>query len=339
MRGKGSADDMNIREKTESIEATVLSKNAALSIRTKGREKPEAKCDIRTEFQRDRDRIIHCNSFRRLKHKTQVFLSPLGDHYRTRLTHTLEVSQIARTIARALRLNEDLTEAIALGHDLGHTPFGHAGERALNEICPFGFEHAAQSVRVVSLLEKDGRGLNLTYEVKNGIACHTSGRAQTLEGRAVKLADKVAYINHDIEDAVRAGILTPNDLPYNCVYVLGRTKNERITTVINSVIENSGEDIAMSPQVEKAHTELKKFMFESLYTNEIAKGEEGKAESLVKTLFSYFLEHQDKLPDNYKKIDENMGAERAVCDYIAGMSDVYAVNLFKSLFIPNAWTL
>lgn len=330
---------MNVRERTETVEATTLGLHATLAMRTKGRDRPEAKDSLRTDFQRDRDRIIHSNSFRRLKHKTQVFLSPQGDHYRTRLTHTLEVSQIARTIARALRLNEDLAEAIALGHDLGHTPFGHAGERALNEICSFGFEHAKHSVRVVSLLEKGGQGLNLTYEVKNGIACHTDGVADTLEGQVVKYADKIAYINHDIEDAIRAEVLRPTDLPYDCVYVLGRTKNQRISTVVNSIIENSEDAIVMAPEVEKAHLELRKFMFDSLYTNPIAKGEEGKAQSLVKMLFSYFMENEDKLPEIYKEIESNVGTERAVCDYIAGMSDVYATNLFKSLFIPNAWTV
>lgn len=330
---------MTIRERTEANEALVLSPNAALSSRTKGRLHPQEKCNIRTDYQRDRDRIIHCNSFRRLKHKTQVFLSPQGDHYRTRLTHTLEVSQIARTISRALRLNEDLTEAIALGHDLGHTPFGHAGERVLDRLCSFGFEHSKQSVRVVSTLEKGGKGLNLTYEVKNGIVCHTNGKAQTLEGRVVKLADKLAYINHDIEDAIRGGILSESELPFECVYVLGRTKNERITTVINSVIENSTDDIVMAPDVEKAHLELRSFLFENLYTDSLAKTEESKAEILVEQLFEYFMRNNSKLPQIYKMIEEKDGTERAVCDYIAGMSDVYATDLYKSLFIPTAWNL
>lgn len=328
---------MNVREKTEMIEASTLSEYAALSMRTKGRIRPDTLCDIRTEYQRDRDRIIHCNAFRRLKHKTQVFLAPQGDHYRTRLTHTLEVSQIARTIARALRLNEDLTEAIALGHDLGHTPFGHAGERALNEVCPFGFSHSMQSVRVVSFLEKDGKGLNLTYEVKNGIACHTDGKAATLEGRVVKLSDKVAYVNHDIEDAVRAGLLSPSELPYDCLYILGRTKSERITTIVRSVIEHSSDDICMAPEVEKAHLALRQFLFDTLYINPIAKGEEGKAQDVVKAMYAHFAAHPEKMPAFYRQIAEQSSNERAACDYIAGMSDSYAVKIYKDLFIPKGW--
>ena len=330
---------MTVREKTEMIEVSTLSEHAALSIRSRGRLRPETPCEIRTDFQRDRDRILHCNAFRRLKHKTQVFLAPQGDHYRTRLTHTLEVSQIARTMARALRLNEDLTEAISLGHDLGHTPFGHAGERALDAMCSFGFKHYLQSVRVVHCLEKDGAGLNLTYEVKNGIACHTNADADTLEGRIVKLADVVAYINHDIEDAIRAGVLEQNELPFDCLYVLGRTKNERISTVIRSVIECSGDDIRIDPRVEKAHLALKDFMFESVYTNPIAKGEEGKAQDMLKSLFEYFVKSPERLPDFYQSVAEQSGAERAVCDYIAGMSDVYAVSLYKDLFIPKSWSV
>lgn len=331
---------MTLREQAMKTEEQLLSPYATLSKYSKGRLVPETPCDIRTDFCRDRDRIIHCNSFRRLKHKTQVFLSPLGDHYRTRLTHTLEVSQIARTIARALRLNEDLTEAIAMGHDLGHTPFGHAGERALNEICPLGFRHALHSVRVVQLLERDGKGLNLTYEVKNGISCHSgSSVAATLEGRVVKLADKVAYINHDIEDAIRAGILSTEDIPFNCTYVLGRTKSERISTIIHSVVEHSGDDIRMSPAVQEAHNALKKFMFDYVYFDPTAKAEEGKAEEMVKTLYEYYVRHAEELPEFYRDIAERSGEDRAVCDYIAGMTDVYAVELFKKLFLPKSWTL
>ena len=330
---------MTIREETEALEAQYLSPYAVLSSRSKGRQREETPCDIRTEFCRDRDRIIHSNAFRRLKHKTQVFLSPTGDHYRTRLTHTLEVSQIARTISRALRLNEDLTEAIALGHDLGHTPFGHAGERALREVCSFDFQHALHSVRVVDVLEKDGRGLNLTYEVRNGIACHSlDAVASTLEGRVVKLADKVAYINHDIEDAVRAGVLTPSDIPYQCTYILGRSKSERISTIIHSVIRASEDNIRMDPVVAEAHESLKKFMFEQVYTNPIAKSEEGKAEDVVKTLFRWFAERPEKLPDFYGGIAEKEGAERAVCDYIAGMTDGYAVRLYEQMFVPRSWS-
>ena len=329
---------MTIRESYEELEKQILSEYAALSSRTKGRVIYETPCDLRTEFARDRDRIIHCNAFRRLKHKTQVFLAPAGDHYRTRLTHTLEVAQIARTISRALRLNEDLTEAIALGHDLGHTPFGHAGERALNEIFSGGFKHALHSVRVVELLEKDGKGLNLTYEVKNGIACHSlTATADTLEGRVVKLSDKVAYINHDIEDAIRAGVLTEEEIPYRCAYVLGRTKSARISTIIHSVIENSGDDIRMGREVLSAHEELRTFMFDQVYKNPTAKAEEGKAQEVVKTLYRFFAEHPEKLTGFYRVIAEKEGAERAACDYIAGMTDGYAVELFEELFVPRSW--
>lgn len=329
---------MTFREQAEEFERQLLSPYAVLSSRSRGRLRPEQPCDIRTDFCRDRDRIIHCNSFRRLKHKTQVFLSPMGDHYRTRLTHTLEVAQIARTISRALRLNEDLTEAIALGHDLGHTPFGHAGERALNEVCPAGFQHALHSVRVVHALERDGKGLNLTYEVKNGIACHSlNAVAATLEGRVVKLSDKVAYINHDIEDALRAGVLAVEDIPYQCTYILGRTKSERISTIIHSVIRNSSDEIRMDPAIWDAHSQLKRFMFEQVYRNPVAKAEEGKAEEVVKTLYRYFVKRPGELPGFYRGIAEKEGADRAVCDYIAGMTDGYAVELFEKLFVPRSW--
>ncbi len=331
---------MTVRERLLTAEQNSLSEHAQLSCRSRGRAREEEPCPYRTDFQRDRDRIIHCNSFRRLKHKTQVFLSPLGDHYRTRLTHTLEVSQIARTIARALRLNEDLTEAISMGHDLGHTPFGHAGERALNEVTPFGYKHYLQSVRVVHCLEKDGAGLNLTYEVKNGIACHSANlTAATLEGRIVKISDKVAYINHDIEDAIRAGVLSEADLPWDAVYVLGRRKSERLTTIISSIVENSSDDIRMAPEVYKAHRILQDFMFDSVYTNPIAKGEEGKAEDTIKKLYEHFCKHPEKLPGFYRQIAERDGAERAVCDYISGMTDQYAVGMFKELYIPKSWNL
>lgn len=329
---------MTIREQTEELERMTLSPRAVLSSESRGRTRPEEPCDLRTDFCRDRDRIIHCNSFRRLKHKTQVFLSPMGDHYRTRLTHTLEVAQIARTIARALRLNEDLTEAIALGHDLGHTPFGHAGERALAAVCPLGFQHALHSIRVVETLEKDGKGLNLTYEVKNGIACHSlDSTAETLEGRVVKLSDKAAYINHDIEDALRAGVLAAEDIPYQCVYVLGRTKSERISTIIHSVIANSGEEIKMAPDVQEAHSQLRSFMFEQVYKNPIAKSEEGKAEEIIKLLYRHFAEHPVELPPFYRNIAEREGNDRAACDYIAGMTDSYAVEQFERLYVPRSW--
>ena len=331
---------MTVRTLLMEEEKSRLSQYALLSCDSRGRLKEEEPCPYRTEFQRDRDRIIHCNSFRRLKHKTQVFLSPQGDHYRTRLTHTLEVSQIARTIARALRLNEDLTEAISMGHDLGHTPFGHAGERALNEVTPFGYKHYLQSVRVVHRLEKEGMGLNLTYEVKNGIACHSAELiASTLEGRIVKISDKVAYINHDIEDAIRAGVLSEADLPWVAVYVLGRTKSERLSTIISSIVENSDEDIRMAPEVYKAHRVLQDFMFESVYTNPIAKGEESKAEDTVKKLYSHYCKYPEKLPTFYRGVAAQDGVERAVCDYISGMTDQHAIGVFKELYLPKSWNL
>ena len=329
-----------IREDYEERERQYLSPYACLSAETRGRVRPLTPCEIRTEFQRDRDKILHSNSFRRLKDKTQVFLSPLGDHYRTRLTHTLEVSQIARTIARALRMNEDLTEAIALGHDLGHTPFGHAGERALNRLRPYGFRHTIQSVRVVDHIENNGKGLNLTYEVKNGIACHSDHvpEAQPLEGRIVRIADKVAYINHDIEDAIRGGVLTESDLPYDCVYVLGRTKSARLTTIIKSVVENSSDDIRMSREVFLAHSRLKAFMFEMVYTNSNAKEEEERAEGIVQALFEHYCRHPHQLPILYRRMAEEYGTESAVCDYVAGMTDQFAVDCFKGLYVPKFWT-
>ena len=329
-----------IRKEIERMEETLLSPYAAKASGSRGRVREETPCELRTCFQRDRDRIIHCNAFRRLKHKTQVFLSPQGDHYRTRLTHTLEVSQIARTIARALSLNEDLTEAIALGHDLGHTPFGHAGERTLNKLCQHGFHHSLQSVRVVDHIEKDGAGLNLTYEVKNGIACHSDNvpQAATLEGRVVRIADKVAYINHDIEDAVRAGVLRDSDLPYDCVYVLGRTKSARISTIIHSIVKHSDDDIRMAPEVLDAHLRLQKFMFEAVYRNPDAKSEEGKAEEIVAALYRHYMKDPAKLPEMYRPIMARFGEEEAVCDHVAGMTDQYAVELYKELFIPKFWT-
>jgi dGTPase len=330
---------MTVREQIEITEVGILSKYACTSIDEAGtqRDTPEDKCPYRTEFQRDRDRILHCNSFRRLKRKTQVFLSPVGDHYRTRLTHTLEVAQIARTIARGMRMNEDLTEAIALGHDLGHSPFGHCGEKTLNEICPYGFKHYMQSVRVVEKLEKKGKGLNLTHAVRNGIECHTNLVADTKEGNIVRLADTIAYINHDIEDSIRAGILKPNDLPMDCVRVLGNTKTKRITTLIASVIEHGPYEIDFAPEIRKAHDALKSFMFAKVYTNPAAKQEEQKAELLVKKLYAYFIENSRLLPDEYRVIMKETDADRAVCDYISGMSDEYAVDLYTELFVPKFW--
>ncbi len=331
---------MNVREKTLEIEEKTLSPYGMLCKNTKGRKRPEDECPIRTAYQRDRDRIIHCNAFLRLKQKTQVFLSPVGDHYRTRLTHTFEVSQIARTIARGLRLNEDLTEAISLGHDLGHTPFGHAGERALNEIFPGGFKHYRQSLRVVDVIEKNGKGLNLTYEVRNGIVCHTTGtEASTLEGRVVKLADKIAYINHDIEDAVRAGVIKETDIPEEILKVLGRSKSDRINTLVISVIENSGRDITFDMDTEIAFENLHSFMFANVYTNPVCKSEESKAMDMIKRLYEYFTKNPETLPGEYAVIRDRDGAERAACDYIAGMTDHYAVKTYTNLFVPNSWTM
>ena len=328
-----------VRERIQANERLILSNRAMLSENSEGRKRPEAECPMRTCFQRDRDRIIHCRSFRRLKHKTQVFLSPEGDHYRTRLTHTLEVAQIARTISRALMLNEDLTEAIALGHDLGHTPFGHAGERALNEVYEPGFKHFLQSGRVVEKLEKNGKGLNLTAEVIDGIICHTVGtEAKTIEGRVVKLSDKIAYINHDIDDAFRAGVLKDGDIPKDIEEILGNSKSKRINTLVTSVIENGSEKIGMDEAIGAAFERLNKFMFDNVYTNPVCKGEEGKAEDLVKRLFYYFAENPEKLPPEYAAIWEEEGAERAACDYIAGMTDQYAMQMFYDLFVPFVWS-
>lgn len=297
---------------------------------------------MRTPFQRDIDRIVYSKAFRRLKHKTQVFLQPEGDHYRTRMTHTLEVNRIARTIARALALNEDLTEAIALGHDLGHTPFGHAGERALSALMPGGFAHYQQSVRVVERLEKNGEGLNLTWEVRNGILCHTKGApAATLEGQVVRLADHIAYINHDIEDALRGGIIYPMDIPLEISGVLGFTHGSRIDALVQDAIEASqGQpSIRQTLQVEQAMLALKDFMFANVYTNPLAKGEEGKAQDMLAMLFEYYSKNPDELPGDFQSIRAEEGVDRAVCDYIAGMTDPFAVERFKELYIPMGWTV
>lgn len=327
------------REKTELLEEMNLSPFACKSINSKGREYPEEQCPLRTVFQRDRDRIIHSKSFRRLKHKTQVFLSPVDDHYRTRLTHTLEVAQIARTIARALSVNEDLTEAVALGHDLGHTPFGHAGERVLNDISSCGFHHYEQSVRVVERLEKDGCGLNLTYEVRNGIICHTEGRqADTVEGRIVRIADRIAYINHDIDDAVRAGVISLDDIPSKYREVLGDRTSSRINTMILSVAENThGGELKMSGEVEECYLGLHDWMYQHVYNNPYAKSEERKIPNIIKSLFGYYVENTDVLPDDLRAIAENEGAERAAIDYIAGMTDNFAIEAYQALFIPKSW--
>ena len=333
---------MSLREQIQAREEAVLSPLACRSSQSRGRSRSEEECDIRTPFQRDVDRIVYSKAFRRLKHKTQVFLQPEGDHYRTRMTHTLEVSRIARTMARALFLNEDLTEAIALGHDLGHTPFGHAGERLLDEVMPDGFAHYRQSVRVVERLEKGGEGLDLTWEVRNGIACHTKGPdAATLEGQIVRLADHIAYINHDIEDALRGGIIYPMDIPLEISNVLGFTHSARINKLVSDAVRASrGQtEIKQSPEVGEAMLALKSFMFDSVYTNPMAKGEEGKAQDMLRSLFDYYRNHPDELPSDFQAIRVEEGADRAVCDYIAGMTDPFAVERFKELFIPKGWTV
>ncbi|MEG0304621.1 MAG: deoxyguanosinetriphosphate triphosphohydrolase [Oscillospiraceae bacterium] len=329
---------MTIRETTEQIERNTFSPYAMLSANSKGRKTPEEQCPLRPVFQRDKDRIIHCKSFRRLKQKTQVFLSPEGDHYRTRLTHTLEVSQIARTIARALRLNEDLAEAISLGHDLGHTPFGHAGERALNALNPEGFMHYEQSARVVEHLENGGKGLNLTYEVIDGIICHTKGAfAKTREGCIVRYADHIAYMNHDIEDAITAGVLCAEDIPSDITKVLGNTKSRRITTMITDMVAHGGESIAFSPVINEQYIALKNFMYNTVYVDKIAKKEELKVEKLIAELYEYFCKNTDALPQFYREIYEAEGMHRAVSDYISGMSDEFAMHTFENLFIPKKW--
>ena len=333
---------MTIRESMEQLEEQYLSPYAALSKNTTGRDRAESLCDIRPEYQRDRDRILHCKAFRRLKHKTQVFLAPEGDHYRTRLTHTLEVSQIARTIARYLRLNESLTEAIALGHDLGHTPFGHSGEDILNKLCTHGFAQYRQSVRVVEVLEQDGKGLNLTKEVRDGILNHrTSGHPATLEGAIVRLSDKIAYINHDIDDAIRARIFKEEDLPKEYTDILGHSVRERLNTLIHDIIANSEgrPEILMSPTMEKAMKELRAWMFAHVYSGSVAKEEEGKAQRMLEFLYEYYMKHAETLPKEYLELMERRGEkkERIVCDYIAGMSDPYAIDMFEQLFVPKAW--
>ena len=331
---------LNIRERTEAAEHQMLSEYASFSDRTKGRAREEEPCEIRTAFQRDRDRIIHCKSFRRLKHKTQVFLAPEGDHYRTRLTHTLEVSQIARTIAGALKLNGDLTEAIALGHDLGHTPFGHAGEKALDMLSEHGFKHYEQSVRVVERIEKDGKGLNLTQEVLNGILCHTKGKeADTLEGRIVRLSDRIAYINHDIDDALRAGVLSESDIPADITEALGNKTSKRINSLVTSLILNSHDnELAMEPKVWQAFDELHEFMYKNVYYSPYAKAEERKIPNLIEALFRHFMTNPDFMPEEYKAIARQEDTDRAVCDFIAGMTDHYAIQLYENLFIPKGWS-
>lgn len=333
---------MTIREQLEQEERQKLSPFAALSCNSAGRVHEIPPCDLRTCFQRDRDRIIHSKSFRRLKYKTQVFLSPLGDHYRTRLTHTLEVAQVARTIARCLRLNEDLTEAIALGHDLGHTPFGHIGERTLSELMPGGFRHNEQSRRVAECLENDGQGLNLCAETLDGIE-HHSGEAvpSTLEGWCVRYADRIAYINHDIDDAIRGGILNEEDLPKSCLQVLGTTHGKRIDTMITDIVTSSMNqpEIRMSPTIQQASSDLRNFLFERVYHNAWRQEEELRCDYIIRALFAYYLQNQLQMPDEYLAVLEEMGEKRAVCDYIACMTDRYAVSSFEEHFVPNAFAV
>lgn len=332
---------MNFRERQEKLEQSYLSPYAALSSKSKGRHICEEKCSVRTDFQRDRDRILHSKAFRRLKHKTQVFISPEGDHYRTRLTHTLEVAQIARTISRSLRLNEDLTEAIALGHDLGHTPFGHTGEQVLDELMESGFRHEEQSLRVVDFLEQ-GKGINLTWEVRDGIKNHTTrGNPATLEGQVVKISDWIAYINHDIDDAQRAGILKPEDLPEQLVKILGRKHGQRIDTMIKDVIITSfGQPIIkMSDEIYDKTRKLREFLFKNVYVGSAAKAQENKAKVMIRLLFEYYTKHPDSMPAEFIKIAKEQNVKRAVVDYIAGMTDVFALRKFKDIFMPSSWPL
>lgn len=329
----------NVRIVTEDIEKQTLSPYATLSINSLGREQAEKECDLRTAFQRDRDRIIHCKAFRRLKHKTQVFLSPESDHYRTRLTHTLEVSQIARTIARALRFNEDLTEAIALGHDLGHTPFGHAGERALNALYSEGFTHFEQSVRVCRVIERGGMGLNLTREVLDGILHHTRGDwASTPEGKIVRFSDRIAYINHDIDDAVTAGVICEADIPRDIREILGFNKSQRIDTLVKAVVTNTeNSDVKMDTVTAEAYEKLHSFLFDTVYLNPVVKFEETKVDGIVSGIYDYLIKNPDKLDGEYNTIREREGIERAAVDYIAGMTDHFAIATYSNIYIPKEW--
>ena len=328
------------REKREAAEALLIGPHGLLSAQSTGRPTPEAPCEMRTCFQRDVDRITHSKAFRRLKHKTQVFLQPEGDHYRTRLTHTLEVTRLARTVGRALRLNEDLCEAIALGHDLGHTPFGHAGEKALSSMLDKPFRHNEQSLRVVDKLERDGAGLNLTYEVRMGILGHTGDFIpETLEGQIVRTSDRIAYINHDIDDAMRAGILTEADIPPQIAEILGHSHSQRINTLVENMVENTmlTGTLGMQPDVAQAMDQLRTFMFARVYTNPVAKGEESKAKDMLCRLFEYYMKNPERLPPDFLPQLDFDGMERIVCDYIAGMTDRYALALFEELFVPKTW--
>ena len=331
---------MTVRERLEQNEYTLLATEAQKAAETKGRAWEEDESDVRTCYQRDMDRIVHSKAFRRLMHKTQVFLQPEGDHYRTRMTHTLEVSRIARTIARALQLNEDLTEAIALGHDLGHTPFGHAGEVALSEVMGIPFRHNEQSLRVVDHLEKDGQGLNLTHEVRMGILGHTGlSIPKTLEGQIVRISDRIAYVNHDLDDARRAGILSEADIPRHISYVLGESHKERINTLVTDMISHTQEtgDLGMRPQISQAMDDLRTFLFQKVYKNPVAKGEESKARAMIQALYAYYSKNPEKLPADFIPQLDFEGMPRVICDYIAGMTDKYAVAKYEDIFIPSAW--
>ena len=332
---------MSPREERELAERTLVGQYGIRAEDSRGRLVPEDPCTIRTCFQRDVDRITHCKSFRRLKHKTQVFLQPEGDHYRTRLTHTLEVSRLARTVARALKLNEDLTEAIALGHDLGHTPFGHAGERALNRIHPGGFRHYEQSLRVVDLLERDGRGLNLCYETRMGILNHTHGADDdTRESTTVRLCDRIAYINHDLDDAIRAGLLTDDEVPERIRLGCGTRNSTRINSFISDLVANSHDgELRMSPEMQDLFQFFHGFMYSDIYVNPIAKSEEGKVDGILSALYEYYTIHPEELPEDFGGVLEREGRERAACDYISGMTDGYAMEKYGEMFIPFAWTV
>jgi dGTPase len=340
---------MTIRKMLEQAEVDSLAPYACLSSKTRGRQSPMPECDVRTAFQRDRDRILHSKSFRRLKDKTQVFLLPVGDHYRTRLTHTLEVSQIARTISKSLRLNEDLTEAIALGHDLGHTPFGHAGEDVLDEILPDGFRHNEQSLRVVDILERDGQGLNLTFEVRDGILRHSKGKESiasrenipgTLEGQVVRVADIIAYVNHDIEDAMRAGVINQSDLPEDHIRVVGRSHGARIDTMVKGVIEESinSPEIGMTPAALGATEGLRVYLYDEVYPREEIQSEIHKATKALKEIFFYFMEHPEDITQNSSRDADNNTIQRIVCDFVAGMSDKMALSTYERLFLPRPWS-
>lgn len=331
---------MTIRERQEQLEKDLLAPWASRSAESAGRDTPVTPCDLRTEYQRDRDRIIHCKSFRRLKFKTQVFLSPEGDHYRTRLTHTLEVAQVARTLARSLRLNEDLAEAISLGHDLGHTPYGHIGERTLNDLLPEGFRHNEQSLRVVEFLENDGNGLNLTREVRQGILSH-SGKTvpATPEAECVRRADRIAYLNHDLDDALRAGVLKPFELPEDCLRILGHSHRERINTMITDIVTCSENQphLSMSLHVENAMNALREFMFDRVYRDGWRDPEEARCDYVLRHLFEYYCEHPGEMPEEYVMIGYRDGTERSVCDFLSGMTDRYATRKFSELFVPSAF--